>query len=388
MKRQSRLSLTLGGAILVGGFIGMVVLFQFREPPAEASTGIEDRRLEVQVAIAEPDTHGVEIEGFGTARAAKSVNMSPEVSGRVVYASPALRVGAHVEQGELLLRIDSARYESMVAERDAEIGRIEAEIERLKATAESDQGRVAVMERSRELARAQFERARVLLEEHVGNQLDVDRSEQSYNDATDRLRQLAQHVVLSKQLSGFLRFKERQGVGGRFEVRQTAFGSFFVPGLGIAIAIKDDCFAFRVDGFYEFLNRGAHFFRRRRLLAFEEGRAVVKRLGHNRIECDERSGDRLAGTDRTELETVTGKRHRAGPVTVAGVARNRREHVHADVHGLLLRAERFPFGDGFQDLGEFVAQEDRQDRGGGFVGAEAMIVRGGCDNGSAQNTRN
>ena len=78
----------------------------------------------------------------------------------------------------------------MVAERDAEIGRIEAEIERLKATAESDQGRVEVMERSRELARAQFERARVLLEEHVGNQLDVDRSEQSYNDATDRLRQL------------------------------------------------------------------------------------------------------------------------------------------------------------------------------------------------------
>ena len=59
-------------------------------------------------------------------------------------------------------------------------------------------------------------------------------------------------------------------------------------------------------------------------------RTEVERLGDDRVHRHERTGDRLVGADRAELEPVAGEGERARAVAVAGVLRHRRQHVDAD----------------------------------------------------------
>lgn len=144
----------------------------------------------MRVAAAAPITYTVVVEGFGTVRAQNAVTITPEVSGRVVFVNSDVQVGRKVSAGDVLVRLDGSRYETIVAENEARLGQLRSELERLQATHGDDQSRVSVLQRSREIARTQFQRAQTLLAEGVGNQLEVDRSEQAYNEAADRFQQL------------------------------------------------------------------------------------------------------------------------------------------------------------------------------------------------------
>lgn len=108
---------------------------------------------------------------------------------------------------------------------------------------------------------------------------------------------------------------------------------------------------------------------------FQLRRTVVERLGDDGVHRHERPGDRLVGTDGTELEAVSGEGERAGPVAVAGILGERREDIDAD--------RECPLGQGgigtarldlFEHVGELVSQEDRDDGGGSFVRPQAVIV--------------
>lgn len=52
--------------MLVAGVVTMLVLFQFDEPPAEASTAGLERQLTVHVALMHPEDHPVTIHGYGS----------------------------------------------------------------------------------------------------------------------------------------------------------------------------------------------------------------------------------------------------------------------------------------------------------------------------------
>ncbi len=108
----------------------------------------------------------------------------------------------------------------------------------------------------------------------------------------------------------------------------------------------------------------------------ELGRDVVERLGDDRVDRHQRAGDRLAGADGAELEAVAGEGERAGAVAVAGVLRQlaaacRRRSSSVPFAFELLGAA---LGDLLEDVGELLAEEDRDDRRRRLVGAEAMVV--------------
>ena len=110
----------------------------------------------------------------------------------------------------------------------------------------------------------------------------------------------------------------------------------------------------------------------------ELGGDVVEGLGQDRVDGDHGPGDGLKGPRRPELEAVAGEGERTGPVTVAGVSGQDREGVDADgQRALLLGALGPALGDLVEDVGELVAQEDRDDGGWCFVGPQAMVVGGG-----------
>ena len=103
------------------------------------------------------------------------------------------------------------------------------------------------------------------------------------------------------------------------------------------------------------------------------------------LEGDVRIRDALIRRHRAELELVAGEGERARAVAVAGVARQFRQYHHA---GVELAALLGRFGaallDLLEDVGQHVAEEDREDRRRCFVGAQPMVVARAGDAGAQQ----
>ncbi len=119
--------------------------------------------------------------------------------------------------------------------------------------------------------------------------------------------------------------------------------------------------------------------------SLELGRDRVERVGHGRVQHHVRERDALTGRDGAELELVAGEGERAGAVTVARVARQLRQDADADVErATVLRRLRAALLDLLEDVGEHVAEEDRQDRRRRLVCAQAMIVARARDAGAQQ----
>ena len=149
---------------------------------------------------------------------------------------------------------------------------------------------------------------------------------------------LRKHVVLGEQGLRLGRADLRQRVDRRLEVQQAALLGFLVPGFRVAVAVEDDRLTLGVDLREQRLDRGVEL---RRVAAgglFELGRTVVERLGDDRVHRHERTGNRLVGAHRPELKPIAGEGKRAGAVAVAGVLRQRRQHVDADVRACPWRA--------------------------------------------------
>ncbi len=90
-----------------------------------------------------------------------------------------------------------------------------------------------------------------------------------------------------------------------------------------------------------------------------------------------RERHRLARPDGAELELVAGEGERARAVAVARVARKRRQGGRAEFEAsAFLGARRRAALELLEDVLQLLAEEDRQDGGRRFVGAEAVVVRG------------
>ena len=121
--------------------------------------------------------------------------------------------------------------------------------------------------------------------------------------------------------------------------------------------------------------------------ALELGRHPVERVGEDGIHRDERTGDRLVGADRAELEAVAGESERRGAVAIARVLRQFGQDIDADFQrALLLGCGRSAGLDLLEDIGELVAEVDRNDGRRRFVRAETVVVARGGDAGAEQRT--
>jgi RND family efflux transporter MFP subunit len=91
----------------------------------------------------------------------------------------------------VLFRIDPATYEARVAQARASVAQAESALARLRTEYEDDRARLKTLERTRDLARAEYDRLRKLFEEdEVGTQSGVEQAEQAYNQARDTVDQL------------------------------------------------------------------------------------------------------------------------------------------------------------------------------------------------------
>lgn len=92
----------------------MFALDKFKPKPEEQE--VVPLITPVEVALAKREDIAVQLVSQGSLEAQTSTTAASEVSGKVIEVSPAFEAGAQFEEGDVLLRIDSADYESALAQ--------------------------------------------------------------------------------------------------------------------------------------------------------------------------------------------------------------------------------------------------------------------------------
>ncbi len=131
MKNKGSVLYSLIKLVLVIGIIGGSALYakylfdnrpeaSLRKPPRAART--------VTVVTAERGDHRATIHAMGTVLPARSVTITPEVSGLLEYLSDDIIPGGIIQAGQELARIDSRDYQIALKQRETEVARAEVNI--------------------------------------------------------------------------------------------------------------------------------------------------------------------------------------------------------------------------------------------------------------------
>ena len=125
-KKRRRFRLPLPLLILVGGFVAAFGLVASRPQPERVVAARTPPSVTTQTIISRSDP--ILVEGTGTVRPTSEIQLSAEVSGRVVGLSPQLVRGGSFEEGDTLLVIDQQSYRNAVAVARAEVEQREVEV--------------------------------------------------------------------------------------------------------------------------------------------------------------------------------------------------------------------------------------------------------------------
>jgi len=135
MKRSAKILLPLG--ILAAGGLGAALIW-LTSPTVEPSQPEVSAPL-VRVRRVEPRPVDFVVRAHGTVAPRTESDLIPQVSGPVVWVSPALASGGFFEDGEPLIRIDRADYEVGLESARAAVARSESEYERAHKELERQQ---------------------------------------------------------------------------------------------------------------------------------------------------------------------------------------------------------------------------------------------------------
>ena len=114
-------------AVLAAAILGAVALLVTSPPVA---TTIPERALTaVRVIDAVPKTVQLTVRSEGTVSPRTESELIPQVSGTVVWISPALASGGFFSEGDALLRVDPRDYEASVTRFRAVVARADSELE-------------------------------------------------------------------------------------------------------------------------------------------------------------------------------------------------------------------------------------------------------------------
>jgi RND family efflux transporter MFP subunit len=144
-------------AILVAA--GLIALLMLRSTPEIAPRDVEVPRPLVRVQRIEPDTIPVTVVAYGNVTAWRKLDLTAQVTGRILEQAPEFEPGEIVDAGQTLLRIDPTDYRLALAEArqslasarlslaDAKTLRQAARVDEAEATVAAAEARIARAER-------------------------------------------------------------------------------------------------------------------------------------------------------------------------------------------------------------------------------------------------
>lgn len=184
-------SLLAAGVLLVGLFVVVFLVSTkgetARSSPEAAAVLVETMTLD---RVETPRVW----EGFGTARAMESADVSAEVSGRVVERPARIEAGAGVEAGELLVRIEPLDYQQALEARESLVSAYEADLSTLEVEEARLTAQVRLAEEERQAAQRDHDRALEAQEAGAGSPGEVDRTLRALRQAERAVEALRQQL--------------------------------------------------------------------------------------------------------------------------------------------------------------------------------------------------
>jgi RND family efflux transporter MFP subunit len=177
-ERQGSLTITLFLILIVIALtVAGVTLINNNKPEAKRHE-LAAYKVKVETIKLHLGQHRLRIDGTGEIKAFRSLEIKPEVSGLIIEEHPALEVGAIINEGDVLYKIDP-RDTSYTAQK------IKAELETAKLRLKEEMGRQSLAQQ--EWQNLQLEHANVLEKElslrepHLAKaKADVEAAEASY----------------------------------------------------------------------------------------------------------------------------------------------------------------------------------------------------------------
>ncbi len=179
MKALRYIVLFLLPLIILGlGYLGFRKLKSLRRPPQkrEAMAIVPEVRLYRVV----PKPVQLMVTGYGTSRFRREIPVAPEVSGRVVKASPRLRVGAFIPKGELLLEIDPTNYRNALTAAQAEEAKAQALLVQLRQQEKNAKRQIEVMRENAKLAQQDWKRLEGLVKTGASTEQEQESAHRAY----------------------------------------------------------------------------------------------------------------------------------------------------------------------------------------------------------------
>ncbi|AUN31050.1 hypothetical protein C0V82_12995 [Niveispirillum cyanobacteriorum] len=120
--------------VLVAGLAANQILSKLAVEPQIRTSGASS----VTARVVQPEISDTRIRLFetGTVQVRNSIELSPQVSGRVVWVSPALVAGGTFRRGEVLFRLDNADYRAGIDRSHADLAARQADLQVERAEAE------------------------------------------------------------------------------------------------------------------------------------------------------------------------------------------------------------------------------------------------------------
>lgn len=136
----------------------LIAIFMVKSKPQLQARSVEQPLPPVSIQEVQRATIPVTITAYGNVRAWRELDVTAQLSGRIVWQSAAFEPGKQVAEGEPLLRIDPTDYELALAEAKQALASAEislADAKALRQAAREEEARAAVAAAKARIARAQ-----------------------------------------------------------------------------------------------------------------------------------------------------------------------------------------------------------------------------------------
>lgn len=130
--------------VLILAALAILYVINSTEPKAERESATLRRAMLVEVIEAEHGSFRPQIVETGTVAPAEDILLAPQVGGKIVDIHKDFTPGGFIDAGEVILRIEAADYENLIAQRESEL--VEA-----KTELALEMGRQQIAERDFEL---------------------------------------------------------------------------------------------------------------------------------------------------------------------------------------------------------------------------------------------
>ena len=126
MSWKTTLLICIAILLVAGGTVSAIFL---TEPSAQRTSASKRTAMLVDVAAVEQGSFRPTIVAMGAVRPEQEIVLSPRVAGEIIAISESFTPGGFVEEGEVLLQIDPADYETTLQQRRSELRQAMAEYE-------------------------------------------------------------------------------------------------------------------------------------------------------------------------------------------------------------------------------------------------------------------